>query len=111
MQIEMARKRMLQEVPNADVVIANPTHVAVALKYDQDTMDAPRVVAKGPDILAQQIKELAREHYIPIVHRPELARALFASTEPGDVIPDALFVAVAEVLAMIYRMRKGIPSL
>jgi len=111
MQIEMARKRMLQEVPDADVVVANPTHVAVALKYDPDTMTAPRMLAKGPDILAQQIKEIAREHHIPIVHRPELARALFATTEPGEVIPDVLFVAVAEVLAMIYRMRKGIPSL
>ena len=106
MQIELASRRMLQEVPEADVVLANPTHVAVALKYDRPTMDAPHLVAKGADLLAEKIKDIAREHDVPIVHRPELARAVYAGVELGQPIPEALFVAVAEVLAMIYRLRQ-----
>lgn len=105
-QIEMARKRMLQEVPDSDVVIVNPTHVAVALKYDQGKMRAPEVIAKGPDLLCEKIKEIARANNIPIVQRPELARALYHSVEPGDPVPETLFVAVAEVLAMIYRLKQ-----
>jgi flagellar biosynthetic protein FlhB len=105
-QIEMARKRMLQEVPKADVVLANPTHVAVALKYDSAHMDAPRLLAKGGDFMCEKIKEIARAHGVPILHRPELARALYAACEVGQPIPDALFLAVAEVLAMIYRLRR-----
>ena len=104
-QIEMVRKRMLQEVPTADVVLTNPNHVAVALRYDTETMEAPQVVAKGPDLLAEKIKEIARTHGVPIVHRPELARTLYSAAEVGQAIPEALFVAVAEVLAMIYRLR------
>ena len=109
-QIEMARKRMLQEVPTADVVVTNPTHVAVALKYEAATMDAPQVVAKGPDLLAEKIKEIARTHGVPIVQRPELARTIFATVEVGQPIPETLFVAVAEVLAMIYRLRGRRPK-
>ncbi len=104
-QIEMARKRMLQRVPEADVVLVNPTHVAVALQYNADTNEAPVVVAKGPDLLAAKIKEIAGANQIPIVQRPELARAIYQTVEVDQPIPEALFVAVAEVLAMIYRAR------
>ena len=105
-QFEIARKRMLQEVPKADVILVNPTHVAVALKYDMNSMKAPVVLAKGGDIMCERIKEIARAHGVPIVHRPELARALFAQVEINEPIPEVLFVAVAEVLAMIYRLKK-----
>ena len=104
-QFQMAKKRMLQDVPTADVVLANPTHVAVAIKYDGAAMDAPTVVAKGPDLLAKQIKEIAAANGVPVVHRPELARAVYRTVEVGGAIPETLFVAVAEVLAMIYRLR------
>jgi flagellar biosynthetic protein FlhB len=105
-QIEMVRRRMLQDVPTADVVVTNPTHVAVALKYEMETMDAPVVLAKGPDELCARIKEIAREHDVPIIERPVLARTLYASCEVGQAIPSDMFVAVAEVLAMIFRMKK-----
>ncbi len=105
-QYEMVRKRMLQDVPQADVIVTNPTHYAVALKYDMDRMDAPVVVAKGPDELAKRIKDIGREHQVPIIERPVLARALYAACEIGKPIPSNLFVAVAEVLAMIYKLRK-----
>ncbi|MHC4716344.1 MAG: flagellar biosynthesis protein FlhB [Planctomycetota bacterium] len=105
-QLEMAQKRLIQDVPTADVVIANPTHVAVALKYDPQVMDAPIVVAKGADLLCEKIKEIAGEHNIPVVHRPELARTLYQSVDVDEAIPESLFVAVAEVLAMIYRLRQ-----
>lgn len=106
-QMEMARKRMLQEVPEADVVIANPTHVAVALKYKAAVMAAPTVVAKGADLLCEKIKEIARANNVPIIHRPELARTIYNTAEVGEAVPEALFVAIAEVLAMIYRTRKS----
>ncbi|HUT02210.1 MAG TPA: flagellar biosynthesis protein FlhB [Phycisphaerae bacterium] len=105
-QVELVRKRMLQEVPNADVVITNPTHVAVALRYEPGTMGAPKMVAKGAELLCEKIKEIARAHGVPIVQRPELARAIYAAVEVGRPIPEVLFVAVAEVLAMIYRLRR-----
>ena len=104
-QMAMARKRMLQDVPNADVVVTNPSHYAVALRYDPAAMDAPQVVAKGADFLCEKIKEVARAHGVPIIERPELARALYAAVQPGQTVPEALFVAVAEILAMIYRLR------
>jgi flagellar biosynthetic protein FlhB len=104
-QIEISRRRMLQDVRTADVVVANPTHVAVALRYDAAAMDAPTVVAKGPDLLGEKIKEIARTHGVPVVQKPELARALYAAVDVGQSVPEALFVAVAEVLAMIYRLR------
>jgi len=105
-QIEMVKKRMLQEVPKADVVVTNPTHLAVALRYDAGTMDAPQVVAKGADLLGEKIKDIARAHGVPILHRPELARVLYTTVEVGRTIPETLFLAVAEVLAMIYRLRR-----
>ena len=104
-QIEMVKKRMLQEVPKADVVVTNPTHVAVALQYEPGEMEAPQVLAKGADLLCEKIKEIARTHGVPIVQRPELARALYQTVDVGEFIPGTLFVAVAELLAMIYRLR------
>ncbi len=105
LQIALARRRMMQEVPAADLVLTNPTHVAVALRYEAETMDAPQVVAKGADFLAEKIKEIARTHEVPIVERPELARTLYDTVEVGQAIPESLYLAVAEVLAMIYRLR------
>ncbi len=105
-QFQTVLKRITQEVPKANVVLVNPTHYAVALKYDAKTMEAPEVVAKGADHIAHKIMEVARAYGVPVVRRPELARTLYATTEPGEAIPDALYVAVAEVLAMIYRLRR-----
>jgi flagellar biosynthetic protein FlhB len=103
-QLQMAIQRMMQNVPKATVVITNPTHFSVALQYDQDTMPAPRVVAKGQDHLAFRIRDLARENNVPVVERPPLARALFRSTEVGDEIPEDLYQAVAEVLAYVFEL-------
>ncbi len=105
-QRELARKRMLQDAARATVVITNPTHFAVALKYDRLTMGAPKVVAKGQDKLAQRIKAIAREHDVPTVENRPLAQALYRSAEVGDVIPAALFEAVAEVLAYLIRLKQ-----
>lgn len=106
MQRNIIRKRAVLDVPTADVVIVNPAHYAVAIRYDSANMDAPMMVAKGVDLLCERIKEIARENDVPIVERPPLARALYAAAEPGEMIPETLYFAVAEVLAMIYRMRK-----
>ena len=103
----MLRKRMLKQVPQADVIVVNPTHVAVALKYDAASMQAPVAIAKGADYLCQKIKEIARQHHIPILEKPELARTLYETVEVGETIPETLYVAVAEILATIYRMRRG----
>jgi flagellar biosynthetic protein FlhB len=97
-QFEMARRRMLQEVPN-------PTHVAVALRYDAKTMESPVLVAKGADQLAEKIREIARAYGVPIIRRPELARTIYSTVKLDSPIPQTLYVAVAEVLAMIYRLR------
>ena len=105
-QRQLAQRRMLQDVQHADVVLANPTHVAVALKYDSKKMQAPTMVAKGADLMSEKIKEIARSHNVPIVYRPELARAIFRTVDVGEPIPQTLFVAVAEVLAMIYRLKR-----
>lgn len=105
-QIEMSMKRLKQEVPKANVILVNPTHVAVALRYDAKTMDAPILVAKGADHLAQTIIKIAQSYGIPIIRRPEVARAIYASVQPGQTIPEAFYVAVAEVLAMLYRLRQ-----
>lgn len=104
-QMAMARKRMLNEVATADVVITNPTHFAVALKYDPSNMAAPEVVAKGADLVAARIREIAKDNDVPIIEKPPLARALYSTVDVGQGIPESLFVAVAEVLAMIYEMR------
>jgi flagellar biosynthetic protein FlhB len=105
LQFQAALKRMLQEVPKASVVLVNPTHVAVALRYDAQTMDSPMLVAKGADHLAEKIREIARAYGVPIIRRPELARTIYSSVKLGNPIPESLYVAVAEVLAMIYRLR------
>ncbi|MGP1675573.1 MAG: flagellar biosynthesis protein FlhB [Burkholderiales bacterium] len=105
-QREMARRRMMSEIPKADVVVTNPTHYAVALRYQDGAMQAPRVVAKGAHLLAARIRALAEEHRVPILEAPPLARALYRHAEPGDEIPAALYTAVAEVLAYVYQLRR-----
>jgi len=105
-QMQAARKRMMAEVPNADVVITNPTHYAVAIKYDNENSHAPIVVAKGMDNVAQQIKKIARENSVHIVQNPPLARSLYSEVEIDRAIPESLFNAVAEVLAYVYKMNK-----
>jgi len=95
----------MQEIPKADVVITNPTHIAVALKFDQEEMDAPMVVAMGERLIAQKIKEIAREAGIPIVENKPLARALFKMCDNGSSVPGNLYRAVAEVLAFVYRQK------
>ena len=105
-QREMARRRMMAEIPKADVVVTNPAHYAVALRYQDGAMRAPRVVAKGAHLLAVRIRALAREHQVPILEAPPLARALYRHAELGDEIPAALYTAVAEVLAYVYQLRR-----
>ncbi len=105
-QMEASKKRMMAEVPNADVVITNPTHYAVALKYDEQKSRAPMVVAKGMNTIAQKIKKIARENGVHIVQNPPLARSLYAQVEVEKPIPEELFGAVAEVLAYVYKMNK-----
>ena len=95
----------MQELPKADVVITNPTHYAVAIKYDPEVADAPIVIAKGEDYLAQKIKEIAREHDIEIVENKPLARMLYANVDIGGLIPPELYQAVAEVLAFVYHLK------
>lgn len=109
-QREIARRRMMSEVPKADVVVTNPTHFAVALRYDADRMVAPQVVAKGINLIAQRIRELAAEHGVPLVEAPALARALHRHTEPGDGVPAALYAAVAEVMAYVYQLDQYVTS-
>jgi flagellar biosynthetic protein FlhB len=106
MQREMSRRRMMADVPTADVVVTNPTHYAVALKYTDGQGGAPRVVAKGSDEVAAKIRELARENKVALLEAPALARALHKHTEIGDEIPEALYAAVAEVLAYVFQLRK-----
>ncbi|MCS0630979.1 flagellar biosynthesis protein FlhB [Telluria mixta] len=105
MQREMAQKRMMSNVPTADVVVTNPTHFAVALKYADGQRGAPRVVAKGTDEVAAKIREIAKENKVAMLEAPALARALYKHTEIDDEIPEALYSAVAEVLAYVYQLR------
>jgi flagellar biosynthetic protein FlhB len=105
-QREIARRRMMSEIPKADVIVTNPTHYSVALKYEDGKTGAPRVVAKGAHLLALRIREIAVEHDVPILEAPPLARALYTHTELGDEIPHALYNAVAEVLAYVYQLRR-----
>jgi flagellar biosynthetic protein FlhB len=105
-QRQIAKKRMMAEVPLADVVVANPTHFAVALKYEPDKMNAPTVVAKGQDLIALKIRELAQQNDVPIVENPPLARTLYRNCEIGREIPGDLYEAVAEVLAFVYRVNE-----
>lgn len=106
MQREMARRRMMAEIPGADVIVTNPTHYAVALRYRDKAMRAPTVVAKGAHLLAARIRELGEQHQVPILEAPPLARALYRHTEVGDEIPQSLYTAVAEVLAYIFQLRR-----
>lgn len=107
MQQEQANRRMMEEVPKADVVITNPTHFAVALKYDPDTMAAPRVVAKGADLLAARIRELATDSGVPLMAAPPLARAIYRGTDLNQEIPAQLYAAVAQVLSYVFQLRQA----
>jgi flagellar biosynthetic protein FlhB len=104
-QQQMARRRMMAAVPTADVVITNPTHIAVAVRYEAGAMEAPLVVAKGQDLVAERIRELAREHDVPLVENPPVARLLHSRVEIGQMIPEDLFRAVAEILAYVYSLK------
>ncbi len=106
-QRELAMMRMMSEVPKADVVITNPDHYAVALKYERGKMAAPKVIAKGKNKIAERIKEIAKENNIPVIEDPPLARSLYTSCEIGDFIPESLYVAVAKILAHIYKSKKN----
>lgn len=107
-QREMAMRRMMQEIPNADVVITNPTHYAIALKYDDQNMEAPKVVAKGTDYVAQKIKLIAKENDVVMVENRPLARAMYDQVEIGQQVPEEFFKAIAEILAYVYRIKRKI---
>jgi flagellar biosynthesis protein FlhB len=111
LQQTIARRRMMHKIPGADVVIVNPTHFAVALKYDPKKMRAPRVLAKGVDLVAQNIRRIAAEHRVPVFESPKLARALYRSTDLNKEIPAGLYVAVAQVLSYIFRVRTLNPTI
>lgn len=110
-QRSLARQRMMKEVPKATVVVTNPTHVAVALKYEPEGMPAPIVVAKGKRLIAERIKEIAMAHGVPIYENKPLARSLYDLVNIGEVIPESLYKAVAEVLSYVYRLRGGLPGM
>lgn len=101
---QLAMQRMAQSVPKADVIITNPTHISIALQYDADSMRAPKVIAKGADLMAMRIRQIAAANGIPLVERKPLARALYASAEVGDEVPEEHYAAVAEILAYVYRL-------
>jgi len=105
-QREMAQKRMIADIPTADVIITNPTHISIVIKYDSETMVAPTIIGKGADNLAMKIREIAKEHDIPIVENVPLARALYKTVKVGEGVPRSLFKAAAEVLAFVYRLNK-----
>jgi flagellar biosynthetic protein FlhB len=109
LQREMARKRMMQEVPKADVVITNPTHFAVALKYETAKMGAPTVIAKGANLIAEKIKEIAQKNGIPVFEDKPLAKALF-KLNIGQEIPETMYKAVATILANVYKLKRGASS-
>jgi flagellar biosynthetic protein FlhB len=104
-QQQIARQRMMQDVPTADVIVTNPTHFAVAIRYDENRMRAPVVVAKGADVIAARIRELGGEHAVPIFEAPPLARVLYRNVDIGGEIPASLYVAVAQVLTYIFQLR------
>jgi len=109
-QMQLAAQRLRRDVPQADVIVTNPTHVSIAIKYDAESMPAPKVIAKGADYLALRIRQIAREHGIPIVERKPLARALFESVEPGEFIPERFYRAIAEILAYVYELTGRAPG-
>jgi flagellar biosynthetic protein FlhB len=106
LQRQMASKRMMADIPRADVIITNPTHISIAIKYDAKTMVAPEIIGKGSDYTAIKIRELAKEHNIPIVENVPLARALYKTVKVGEGVPRALYKAVAEILAFVYKLKK-----
>jgi len=101
---QLMMQRLATDVPKADVVVTNPTHVSVALQYDSDTMHAPKLIAKGADLMALRIRQIASAHRVPVVERPPLARAIFSAVEVGQEIPQEYYAAVAEILAYVYRI-------
>ncbi len=103
---QMLQKGMMDAVPDADFVVTNPTHVACALKYDQESMESPKLVAKGTELIAKKIIDIAREHDVPVIENPPVARALFRLVEPNCYIPPDLYKAVAEILLFVYSLRK-----
>lgn len=107
-QKEMAMRRMMQDVPKADVIITNPTHYAVALKYDENKMDAPFIIAKGVDLMALKIRQIAKEHDVMTVENRPLARALYDQVEIDQAVPEEFFKAVAEILAYVYKTKQKI---
>jgi flagellar biosynthetic protein FlhB len=111
LQREMAQRRMMEKVPTADVVVTNPTHYAVALAYDQSRMRAPRVVARGADLIALTIRSVAAEHHVPVLEAPPLARALYHNTKLDQEIPQGLYLAVAKVLAYVYQLKAAASGL
>ena len=110
LQQQVAQRRMLEDIPSADVVVTNPTHFAVALKYDEGDMRAPRVVAKGRGLIAKRIREIATENAVPLFSAPPLARALYRSTKLGQEIPAALYTAVAQVLAYVMQLEQALTA-
>ena len=104
-QMEMARRRMMEAVPEADVIITNPTRLAIALKFDSEKMIAPCITAKGSGFIAKRIRDIAKEYDVPIVEHKPLAQTLFKAVEIGDMIPEDLYKAVAEILAYVYRLK------
>jgi flagellar biosynthetic protein FlhB len=106
-QREMANKRMIADVPLADVIITNPTHISIVVRYDGDTMVAPEIIGKGQDHLAMKIREIAKAHNIPIVENVPLARALYKTVKVGEGVPRSLYKAVAEILAFVYKIKKN----
>ncbi len=109
-QLRLALQRLQQDVPTADVIVTNPTHVAVAIRYDAETMPAPKVVAKGADLVAMRIRQIAIEFGVPIVQKPPMARAMYESVEVGEQIPERLYQAMAEILAFVYELGGKSPA-
>jgi len=106
LQREMAHKRMMQDIPEADVIVTNPTHISIALKYDTQTMISPEIIGKGADHMAMKIREIAKEHDIPLVENVPLARSLYKSVKVGEAVPRSAYKAVAEVLAFVYKLKR-----
>jgi flagellar biosynthetic protein FlhB len=109
-QLRLAMQRLRRDVPTADVIVTNPTHVAVAIRYDAETMPAPKVIAKGADLVAMRIRQIAIEFGVPIVQRPPMARAMYESVEVGEQIPERLYQAMAEILAFVYELEGKSPA-